>query len=104
MFGFNAQASQQWCAQAYALRNRLTYSTQFKRDYAAKMTLKQFFKTRNFRLQCSNLFKSYSLINRLFARNCAYIERIFNAFRDIVYMENEDSNGVSVYFLYFAYP
>ena len=64
------------------------------------MTVKQFFITRNSRLQCSNLSKAYSLNYRLFARNRAYIERIFNAFRDIVYMENEDSNGLSVYFFY----
>ena len=64
------------------------------------MTVKQFFITRNSSLQCSNIFKAYSLNNLLFARNRAYIERIFNAFRDIVYMENEDSNGLSVYFFY----
>ena len=40
------------------------------------MTVKQFFITRNSRLQCSNLFKAYSLNTRLFARNRAYIERI----------------------------
>ena len=68
------------------------------------MTVKQFFITCNSRLQCSNLFKPYSLNNRLFARNRAYIERIFNAFRDIVYIENENSNDFSVYFFIFCTP
>ena len=67
------------------------------------MSVKQFFITRNSELQCSNIFKAFSLNNRLFAQNRAYIERIFNAFCDIVYMENEDSNGLLVYFLHFAY-
>ena len=60
------------------------------------MTVKQLLIARDFRLQCSYLFKAYSLKNLLFARNRANIERIFNAFRDIVYMANEDSNGFSV--------
>ena len=40
----------------------------------------------------------------MFARNRALIERIFNAFRDIVYMENEDSNGLLVYSFLFCTP